>query len=95
MKPWRRWFGNDANFNVAIAVPAGVVVVDVDPTETDPLEELLGDLDLPSGPIVATPRGGRHHYLRLPKAGSYKQRSLRAGVDIRLPGRGYCPGEVP
>ncbi len=65
-----RWFVG-TGFNIGLAVPSGVVVVDVDPDGSDPLEELL------------------EYILRLPTASTYKQRSLRAGVDVRLAGRGY------
>ena len=86
----QRWFDR-TGFNIAIVPPTGCLVVDIDPSETDPLNALADWTGLPSGaPTVCTPRGGRHHDMGCPGAHRFSQRSLRQGVDIRLPGKGYC-----
>jgi hypothetical protein len=72
--------------NPAVAAGKGLLVVDAD---TDDAISRLRELGVPEGtPTVATPRGGRHFYLR--GQGATKT-SLLPGVDIRG-SRGYALG---
>lgn len=88
---WR--LAPDAGVAIATGKPSRVVVVDVDPRHGgnhgfDDLSDRLGSL--PAGPIVTTPSGGFHRWLRLPAGADIRNSAgrLADGVDVRGTG-GY------
>jgi hypothetical protein len=78
------------DYNIGLAVPPGLVVVDVDrPASLESLKAL--DLDLPSTATQRTPRGGWHFVYALPPGIELRQTAgeIATGVDTRAAGRGY------
>ena len=85
-----------------VAIPPGVVVIDVDDLEAFP-EELLADLKASAGAIVKTPGGGLHFYFKAPKVGFSVQRPMFVDApnpakpderlhvaDVKPAGKGYA-----
>lgn len=87
---WTRW----PDAGLAIAVPEGVIVVDVDPRnggdETMREACAAGGVWTPPRTLkVSTQSGGRHYYYRVP--GDFDARSrLGRGVDLKRAGKGYA-----
>jgi Bifunctional DNA primase/polymerase, N-terminal len=84
---WERW----PRANIGIAVPKGMVVVDVDPRDGG--NETLAELErrhghLPPTLEVSTGSGGRHLWFKHP-TDRLLQRDLGAGVQTRVGGKGY------
>jgi len=84
------WFTRFPNANVGARVPAGLVVLDIDPRRAG--DEHLAELVAEHGPLpatlsVRTGSGGWHHYLRAGRP--VTQARLPAGVELKTP-RGYC-----
>lgn len=81
---WWRW----PTAGIAVVVPAGHLVVDVDPRHGG--AETLAELDLPPTLTVITGGGGEHRYYVHP-GGDLRQGAnvLGPGVDTRMPVRGY------
>lgn len=78
------WWARHPGANVGVALPEGVIVVDVDDIEAF---EATG-LDLPPAPEQHTPGGGLHRFYRLDKPASQSVKR-HAGVDTRVGGQGY------
>lgn len=73
----RQWWRSTPDANVGLALPQGVVVVDIDgPT----------DLSFPETLTARTARG-EHRYYRTDT--TVTQRKLAANVDLRVGGKGY------
>lgn len=88
---WR--LAPDAGVGIATGSGSGIVVVDVDSHRDgdNGLAEISDELgQLPPGPIVTTPRGGHHRYLRLPDGERVpcSVDRLAPGIDVRGDG-GY------
>ena len=81
-----RWWRRYPNANIGARVPAGVLVLDIDPrhggldAESARLDELRGTLTAWSG----RRDGGRHHYFLHP-GGAIASRNLPAGWDLKTP----------
>lgn len=92
----RAWCAATPDANVGLAVPLGVVVVDVDSAKGG--DEALAKLEAVNDPLPATLTaqtggGGWHRLYRLPDdCGELVQRSLVTNVDTRVGGRGYVVG---
>ena len=85
---WRRW----PNANVAIALPPGLLVVDVD-LHKRPAQDTMDALESECGPLpptrtVRTPSGGLHYYYRVPADSRFRGQAGPA-VDLRVGGRHY------
>jgi hypothetical protein len=89
--------------NVALVVPAGVVVLDLDHDPSEGLDGLAALRDLAPagevldperwpGPVARTPRGGWHLWALDPRPSGSQgngRGALPVGVDVRAGGRGY------
>ena len=87
----RRWWADDRHYNVGIAVPAAVVVIDVDPRNggVDTLRSLVRELGkLPNTAVAETRSGGLHVWLRTTWSADRTQGRLGPGVDVKKIG-GY------
>ena len=87
----REWW-SQADYNVGIAVPPGVVVIDVDPRNggNETARQLVRDLGaLPHTKVARTRAGGYHYYLQTYLSPDQICGSLGAGVDVKIAGRGY------
>lgn len=86
---WRRW----PTANIGIAVPADVIVIDIDPRSSGEAtwSRLRAGQSAPSTLTSISGRGdgGRHHWLRHP--GGTVKGSLGAGIDVKKSG-GYLVG---
>jgi hypothetical protein len=86
---WEMW----PEANIAIST-AGLLVVDVDPVKEGGENTWPNDgekaMDLATGPLAYTPRGGRHHVFRQPDGANYRNSAGRIAesVDVRANG-GY------
>lgn len=85
---WHRW----PDALVAVALPAGRLVVDADlykPAAQDTMIRLESQYGpLPACPTVATPRGGRHYYFSVPRGVRFAD-VAGPGVDLRAGDRNY------
>ena len=84
---WRRW----PHANIGIAVPVGMVVIDIDPRDGG--DETLSDLEhahrpLPPTLTVRTGSGGSHLWFKAVTDGM-QQADLGPGLQTRIGGRGY------
>jgi Bifunctional DNA primase/polymerase, N-terminal len=84
---WQRWPG----CNVAIAVPDGMVVIDIDPRDggeltLSGLEQRHGTL--PPTLTTLTGSGGEHRWFKTPTEGLL-QADLGKGLQTRVGGKGY------
>lgn len=80
------WDWDDAM--IGLAIPEGIVVVDVDPRNggTETLKSF--GRPLPSTRVVQTGSGGQHYYFTVDPDAELKS-TLGAGVDIKRAGKGY------
>jgi hypothetical protein len=88
----KAWWGKWPKAMIGAAVPAWLVVLDIDPRHGGSLETL----EQASGPLPITLTvwsgrndGGRHLYFQRP-LGPLTSTRLPAGVDLKVGGRGYC-----
>ncbi|MGW6033128.1 bifunctional DNA primase/polymerase [Gordonia terrae] len=85
---WRRW----PDANLAVAVPDGVLVIDID-LDKPVAARTITDLESQYGPLpatrtVRTPKGGLHYYYSVPA--EVRWRGIAGpGVDLRAGGRHY------
>ena len=79
------WWMSDPDANVGVAIPDGVIVVDVD--DMDAFAD--SGLDLPEAPGQNTPSGGLHRFYRLEAETPLQSVKKFPGVDTRVGGRGY------
>lgn len=80
------WWAKIPDANVAVALPLGLIVVDVD--DFAGLQRLKTQgRDLPATTTCRTGRG--HHYYYRVNGAELQQRRLDPGVDVRVGGRGY------
>lgn len=95
---WEDWRG----CNVGIPTGRHLIVVDIDNKDGKPASEKLEELrekypELEKAPLVQTPSGGLHLYLKAPHDGEYRSgvSVLGSGIDIRAD-RGYvgAPGST-
>ena len=87
----RQWWAQ-ADYNIGIAVPPGVVVIDVDPRNggNETARQLVRDLGaLPHTRAAKTRGGGYHYYLQTYLEPDQISGSLGAGVDVKIAGKGY------
>jgi DNA-binding HxlR family transcriptional regulator len=99
----KRWWAETPDYNIGIAAP-NLLVVDLDAykPEAQASKEKLFVGFVPSDiPVVATPRGGFHYYMRVdPKWatewGIGNNVDLLPGIDVKGCGRGYvvAPGSA-
>jgi len=88
----RWWAGPHRGANVGVVIPAGAVVLDVDPRHAGDatlarLEGRLGPLPPTRTALSGRGDGGRHLWFRRP-AGDLRH-DLGAGIDVRPGGRGF------
>lgn len=85
----RKWFDNDAGFNLAIATGDGLLVVDVDPKNggAETWEVLCAHHGTPLAPRHETPSGGFHLFFNAPGLTNSSGR-IGKGIDTRGDG-GY------
>ena len=84
----RRWFDGERPYGVAVVVPEGHLVVDVDPRHGG--SQTLAELpELPPTLTAVTGGGGTHAWFTIPPGSDLAQRSIGDGVDTRIGGRGY------
>lgn len=93
-----RWWADGKAHNAAIAIPPGVIVVDVDPRNggVDTLRSLVSKLGaFPATPVAETRDGGLHVWLRtrLP-ANQINTKGLGPGIDVKKYGNGKFGGYV-
>ena len=82
------WWTRYPDANIGIAVPAGVVVLDVDPDKGG-LESLRGKHIPEDAPCARTGGGGFHYWFRLPDGLEARNATgILSGVDLRAVG-GY------
>lgn len=87
----REWWAQ-ADYNVGIAVPAGYLVIDIDPRNggTESARRLSAELGpVPPTLIARTRAGGYHYWFRSHIAPEETGGSLGAGVDVKVAGKGY------
>lgn len=87
----QRWWGDGRTYNIGIAIPAGVVVIDVDPRNggVDTLRGVVRELgELPNTAIAETRSDGLHVWLRTDLPADQIRGRLGPGVDIKKLG-GY------
>ena len=91
-----RWWWKWPTANVAVAVPAGILVVDVDVDllagvdgEATLRQLCAGHTALPDTLTVRSPRGGRHLWFRAVGPLIQRAGALGDGVDTRVGGKGY------
>lgn len=95
----REWWDRWPDANIGLAIPAGVIVVDIDPRHggNDTWNRMLAGRPEPATMTVRTggPVGGRHLYFRHP-GGTLKHFPRDAGIDLREGGESYvvCPPSV-
>lgn len=79
--------------NVGIAVPAGLVVLDVDTKHDGPAVLAAFEIEhekLPDTLRAITPSGGSHYWFKLPPGASIPNAvAFAPGLDVRAPGKGY------
>jgi len=102
-KQIRQWWSENPDYNIGIAAPE-LLVVDLDaykPEATQSKEKLFGAFVPPEIPVVSTPSGGFHYYLRVdPKWaaewGIGNNVDLLPGLDLKGCGKGYvvAPGSA-
>ncbi len=85
---WRRW----PDANLAVAVPSGVLVIDID-LDKPMAAQTITDLESRYGPLpatrtVRTPKGGLHYYYAVDPAIRFRG-IAGPGVDLRAGGRHY------
>ncbi|MFE0749468.1 bifunctional DNA primase/polymerase [Gordonia sp. NPDC058843] len=85
---WKRW----PDANLAVAVPHGVLVIDIDldkPVAAQTITSLESEYGpLPATRTVRTPKGGLHYYYAVPD--DVRFRGIAGpGVDLRAGGRHY------
>lgn len=88
----RQWWESNPNYNIGIAVPPGVVVIDVDPRNggNETARALVREWGpLPHTRAAKTRAGGYHYYLQTYLSPDQVQGSLGAGVDVKIAGKGY------
>lgn len=90
------WWGRYPASNIGAAVPAGHVVIDIDPRHGGDTTwaELTDGHELPATLVTRTGSGGRHYWFRLPYARPIKG-SAGPGIDVL--GRGkqlVMPGSI-
>lgn len=79
---WDKW----PDANVALAIPLGLLVVDVDPRNGG----VEADLGLPATQRATTPSGGVHLYFEAPPETEFVGRwPDQPGVDVKAGGKGY------
>ena len=77
---------------IALPVPPGMVVLDIDPRHggsLDALHKAVGPLPDTLTSYSGRGDGGRHLWFRLPDGATVPQSSPCPGVDVRAGGRGY------
>jgi hypothetical protein len=81
------WEARNPDANVAIMVPDGWLVVDIDPAaDMDAVRATLPH----DAPTSRTPRGGYHVWLTVPDGvGELVQRTIAEGVDTKIAGKGW------
>ena len=79
----REWWRVNPDAGVALAVPEGVLVVDVDPRNGGSLPA-----GLPDTRTARTVNGGTHAYFVVPPGLSFVGHA-GPGVDLKAPGKGY------
>lgn len=94
-----RWWGRCEPHMFGIAVPRGVLVLDVDcpsefkPDRPDGFAALAGFPALPETLSVVTPSGGRHHYFACPPGARLRDK-LTPGIDVKHHGPQHPSGYV-
>lgn len=92
------WWRRDPNANIAIVVPEGFVVLDVDAPEghqhdgVAALAQLVATHEaLPDTLVMRTGGGGTHYWFRLPDGMKHGNSTgdLPKGIDVRGSGSGY------
>ncbi len=85
----KRWFRAIPNANLAVALPAGTLVLDIDAPETrTALEQRFPDLA--RAPLARTGSGGWHLWVRTDVVLSARARALPGyELDLRVGGRSY------
>ena len=99
----KRWWSENPSYNIGIAAPS-LLVVDLDaykPEATQSKEKLFGGFVPADIPVVATPRGGFHYYLRVDtdwaaEWGIGNNVDLLPGLDLKGCNKGYvvAPGSI-
>ena len=81
------WEDRNPDANVAIVVPDGWLVVDIDPgADMHAVRATLPH----DAPTSRTPRGGYHVWLTVPDGvGELIQRPIAEGVDVKIAGKGW------
>lgn len=89
----RAWWQEHPTANVGIAIPEGVMVLDVDVKSGGPdsLQELEGEhTPLPRTRTARTAGGGFHYWYRLASEANLSRRvGFRPGLDLLVGGSGY------
>lgn len=84
---WQQWPGA----LLAIALPPGVVVIDIDPRDGGSIEHLeaLNGGTIPTTFRSQSGRGDGAHFWFTTRRGELKQRTIAPGIDSRIGGKGY------
>lgn len=80
------------DYNIGLAIPPGVVVIDVDPRNggNETARQLVRELGpVPHTRAAQTRAGGQHYWLQTYLDPSRTASSLGAGVDVKISGKGY------
>jgi hypothetical protein len=85
----RQWWTRNPDANIGIAIPPGVVVLDVDPRNGGS-RDALGSL--PDTPTARTGGGGHHAWFKLPAGVQVKP--LGKGIDIKANGYVVAPPSI-
>jgi len=87
----RAWWSRWPNAMIGVAVPATLLVVDVDPRNggsRQALEAIAGSMPESLTAWSGRGDGGHHLYFQAPHA-LLSQQVLPKGIDLKLPGKGY------
>jgi hypothetical protein len=89
----RQWWEETPKANIGVAVPAGVIVVDIDPKAggSEALEEIRDSVDgeLPATLACRTGSGGGHLWFTTDEELKQGAGILGPGLDTRIHGKGY------
>lgn len=87
----RRWWRQNPDSLIGLALPEGTMVVDFDSQKPDFDPAKAEALNLPETLIQQTRSGGYHAFLRVPPGMTVKQGSnvYGPGIDTRVAGKGY------
>jgi len=84
----REWWGKNPNANIALDIPAGIVVLDFDPRNGAPEPWDVLPTDARRTVRVDTPSGGWHFYFRVPEESQLITKWM-TGIDVKRAGLGY------